>query len=269
MGVVAWLLGRSSGAERASKPSRPAAEIQWRPDSFPTSAVGESFYVEALEQICGGRSRAGHDLDRQAMIQLDPTNKHDPAAIKVLIGGRLVGHLSRDDAPRVGNAMRALGVSSAACAARITGGWRTNQHDEGDFSVRLAIPRRGQIDFGSAGKAPEESNFVSGESKAAPRRPEASESGPLLGEWIVIMGAPGGGELAQRLAAAGAKMMAGVGKSTTTLVVAGDVEPFSVGTRRSATFRKAEEAAAAGQSIRILSEREALAEAARPAASGG
>jgi hypothetical protein len=35
----------------------------------------------------------------------------------------------------------------AEVAAQITGGWRTNQHDEGSFGVKLGIPMRGNIDF--------------------------------------------------------------------------------------------------------------------------
>lgn len=260
MGLIGWLFGR--GGPRSVRPTdaaSPRAEIQWRSGSFPMSAVGESFYVEALERICGGRSRAGYDLLRKAIIQLDPTNEYDPNAVKVLVESMHVAHLSREDAARVGGAMRALGISSAACAARITGGWRTNQYDEGDFSVRLGIPNRGSIDFGGSGRWTEDLTSPPGPPPAAPTRPRASDSGPLIGEWVAIMGAPRDGELAQRLAAAGARIMADVGKSTTTLVVAGDAPPYSPGTRRSAAFRKAEAATAAGSPIRIVSDQEALA----------
>jgi hypothetical protein len=66
------------------------------------------------------------------------------------------------------------------------------------------------------------------------------------------MGTRRDSEIAQELAAAGATIMAGPGKSTTLLIVVGE-RPFSFGTVRSATYRKAEELIAEGASLRIVS----------------
>jgi DNA polymerase-3 subunit epsilon len=72
------------------------------------------------------------------------------------------------------------------------------------------------------------------------------------------MGTPSDGEVAQELAAAGARIMAGVGKSTTLLVIVAE-QPFDVGIRRSANFRHAEEMIAGGSRLKIVSISEARA----------
>jgi hypothetical protein len=183
---------------------------------------------------------------------LDPENPHDPNAVKVTVEKNLVCFLSRDQAERVHAAMRSLSLSSASCAARIVGGWRTNQHDEGHFGIRLAIPRVGSIDFGSAGIADTDRVWPK---KERVRRPTAADGGPLAGERVAILGPPAG-ELALKLAAAGARMMASVGK-TTTMLVFEDKRPFTFGVRRSLGYVKAEELIAAGYDLKILDEEEA------------
>jgi DNA polymerase-3 subunit epsilon len=51
------------------------------------------------------------------------------------------------------------------------------------------------------------------------RAPTAAAEGQLKGERVVILGAARDGALAQRLAAAGARVMASVGSTTTRLVI--------------------------------------------------
>lgn len=134
---------------RKSPPSNKALRVEWREGSFPLRAVGESNYQAALARICGGHSRYGHELDCRALIVPEPTNAHDPNARKVVISGALVGYIPRDQAVRLKELTEAVDRSNATLevAAQITGGWRTNQHDEGSFGVKLGIPVRGDIDF--------------------------------------------------------------------------------------------------------------------------
>ena len=75
-------------------------------------------------------------------LRPEPSNPYDPNAVRVLIRGRLVAYLCREDAIRFGEEMAAAGRpgEGARCAAKIVGGWRTNQYDEGYFGVRLGIP---------------------------------------------------------------------------------------------------------------------------------
>lgn len=120
----------------------------WRSGSHPMPVVGESHCQTALQEICGPHNRHGHDKTFAAAIEREPSNPYDPNAVVVRVLGRKVGYLPRPQAERVSQQMDSVGISMADCEARIRGGWRTNQHDEGCFGVTLAIPQRGQINFG-------------------------------------------------------------------------------------------------------------------------
>ena len=134
-------------------PAKSSGVILWRPGSYPLKVVGESNYQEALIAIFGRYSRIGADHACRAVIELEPTNPYDANAVVVKIEGRKVGYLPREQAARISAQMRADGIAFAACEARIRGGWRTNQHDEGMYGVSLGIPTRDRINFG-IGNAP-------------------------------------------------------------------------------------------------------------------
>ncbi|GAA0623587.1 hypothetical protein GCM10009422_19590 [Brevundimonas kwangchunensis] len=229
-----------------------AGHIQWRVGSFPTQVVGESNYQRAIMAECGSHTRYGVEHECVATVRPDPNNRFDPNAVEVLIRGQRVGFLNREWAPRMKEALAAVGLGSATCGALINGGWRTNHHDEGHFGVRLAIPSWGPLDFGGG--------LIHGEKREWPKkerraRPVSSGSGPLLGRRIALMGAFQS-KLPEELAAMGATIVAGVGKTTTDLIIVGSEPPFTVGERRSRGFEIATEAAASGQAIRIWGEDE-------------
>lgn len=60
--------------------------------SYEVDVVGESYYQDALKQIANGERR------RRVVAQLvcEKDNPHDTQAVKVLIEGATIGHLSRD-----------------------------------------------------------------------------------------------------------------------------------------------------------------------------
>lgn len=266
MGVLSWLFGQKSNRnlavklgekERSGHPetsNKLTAQVQWRLGSFPMSVVGESYYQGALIAICGPHTRRGHDGEYPASIELEPANRHDPNAVLVKIDQRTVGHLPREQAERVSAQMVCDGVVVANCNARVRGGWRTNQHEVGHYGVWLAIPNWGWIDFGIGASDPTKHSSL-GLSKAT-TRPEASRTGPLVGEWIALIGAPSDGDIAKELANHGAKIMANVGKSTTMLVVV-DERPFSPGLLGSSRYRQAQEMSNKGRYLRIVSISEA------------
>lgn len=244
MSLFSMIFGRKRAArdEPTTEPSRSgrhtSAEtaVAWREGSYPMEVVGESHYQDALIAICGRHTRHGIEIDLEATIVLDPTNAHDPNAVSVKINDRPVGYLPREQAARVSRQMRDEDIQRARCRARVRGGWRTNQYDEGHYGVMLAIPRSGRIDFGNR-VGPNET--APAQRAPSPTRPVAAADGPLQGHWVAIQGERSDGAIAQRLAGAGATIMASVGKSTTLLVVA-EEEPFSEGIVRSAMYRKAE-----------------------------
>lgn len=266
MGWFANLFGRPTEAARSPQAERPLrssvepppgplpkrGHVQWRAGSFPTEVVGESHYQRAIMAVCGGHTRDGVEHECIATVRPDPSNSFDPDAVEVLIGGQRVGFLSREEAPRMKVALAAVGLGSATCGARINGGWRTNQYDEGHFGVRLAIPGWGPLDFGGG--------LTHGEQRVWPKkerrsRPASSGTGPLVGRRIAFMGGAQS-KMPDELAAMGATIVAGVGKTTTDLIVIGSDRPFTFGVERSRTFVAASEAAASGQPIRIWGEAE-------------
>jgi NAD-dependent DNA ligase len=232
--------------------SKTRARVSWREGSFPMNAVGESHYQDVLEKICGGHSRYGHEFEVDADLLRQPTNPHDANAVAVKIRGNIVGHLSREQAARVSSQMAEDGIDQVACRAKIVGGWRTNQYDEGFFGVRLAIPMWGWIDFGLGKKEPVRSTTkTQPDGKDKTVRPQAAEDGPLKGQYIVIWGAKDSGEEAQELAKLGAHIMAGVGKSTTMVVQIN--EALTPGMESSSTYRKAKERITKGANLEIIS----------------
>lgn len=103
-----------------------------------------------------------------------------------------------------------------------------------DLAGYLAAPWRGQTP--RRGRKP---------------RPAPAAKGPLAGERVAMIASPHDTDLPARIAAAGGRVMASVGRTTTLLVVAG-ARPFSAGVRTSADFLKAEALAADGGTISIL-----------------
>ncbi|MCU0907099.1 MAG: HIRAN domain-containing protein [Rhodobacteraceae bacterium] len=209
--------------------------------------VGESHYQNALVRIGGGHNRYGHQIEAEAELVREPGNPFDTNAIVVLIHGDTVGYLPRDQAARVSAQMAEDGIERATCGAKIIGGWRTNQYDEGSFGVRLAIPCWGWIDFGLGKQAPGANKSVN---TVAPLRPQAAENGPLKGQWVVIWGAPSDGAEARELANLGAHIMAGVGKSTTMVVQVDDFLTEEM--QRSSTYKKAKARISEGGHLAIV-----------------
>jgi hypothetical protein len=156
VGLLNRLFGRS--------PS-PTAETR-RPSPVPTyvtatlysgaetlEVVGESFYQDALWRIVGGRrsDRVRHDV--VSLLVPEPDNPYDENAIKVLIDGQQVGHLSADDAAEYLPGLLGLIGQSASGAVALAGvvvggGIRPDgigmlgvflDHDPTDFGIE---PRR-------------------------------------------------------------------------------------------------------------------------------
>ncbi|MFA7645635.1 MAG: exonuclease domain-containing protein [Phenylobacterium sp.] len=86
-------------------------------------------------------------------------------------------------------------------------------------------------------------------------RPTPAATGPLAGERVAIIASPHNTELPAQIAAAGGRVMANVGRTTTMLVVAGR-RPFSSGVRTTGSFLKAEAMAADGAPISIVTAEE-------------
>jgi DNA polymerase-3 subunit epsilon len=94
--------------------------------------------------------------------------------------------------------------------------------------------------------------------------PKAASAGPLKGERVAILGAPRDGALAQSLAAAGARIVASVGVTTTKLVIGND-QPFGRYVTAHADHKRADALRRDGYAIEIVSEDEMVMRLARAA----
>jgi hypothetical protein len=104
----------------------------WNPEAIrlrPTvggfvSAVGEAAYLDDLKEVLRGTPEHKGRYETIATLSPEPSNQHDPNAIKVLIGNKTVGYLSRADAKTFRKSHNAGIASEQAirCKARLTGG---------------------------------------------------------------------------------------------------------------------------------------------------
>lgn len=108
--------------------------------SYSFDIVGESYYQEELKRIAGPKQEKGKALECEALIIHESDNPHDRNACAVIIDGRKVGHLSKQDAKDQVSFRQSPGFSLSA-KALITGGW-SDRRGEGSYGVRLDyVPR--------------------------------------------------------------------------------------------------------------------------------
>lgn len=108
---------------------------------FAVCAVGESHYQRALARAAGGRTEDGVEVEVTATLVFEDSNRHDPNAVYVEVGGRKVGYLSREDAVEFRQQVKKLNIPRHVplrCRALIVGGWsRDGGRDRGHFGIRL------------------------------------------------------------------------------------------------------------------------------------
>ncbi len=104
----------------------------WNPEAIrlrPTvggfvSAVGKSAYLDELKEILRRTPIHKGSYGTIATLSPEPSNQHDPNAIRVLIGNTPVGYLSRVDAKtfRKSHVAAIASEQHIQCKARLTGG---------------------------------------------------------------------------------------------------------------------------------------------------
>lgn len=112
------------------------------PGDFALEVVGVSRRQDVLADIVERHGRSGRTLTIDALLILEDTNPHDANAVRVEIGGALIGYLSRDNARRYRADLIAAGTPQATvqCKARIGGGFETSTGERASFGVRLDLP---------------------------------------------------------------------------------------------------------------------------------
>lgn len=114
----------------------------WGQRGWPRMEVaGESHYESALRAIVDrrgtGSSESSSELTVTAVLIPDPSSRHDPNAVKVLVNGRQVGHLPREEAARYTGVLRQL--TGAGFSPEVTASvWA---HEVEDYE----LDRRGNV----------------------------------------------------------------------------------------------------------------------------
>lgn len=131
------LAGKAPAANQA-----PAAAFVW-PEigEYEFEVSGESHHQDALRALAGDHGEDAANLLTTAVVVPYETNPHDPKAVKVLIDGHLVGHLSREDARsyRRRLASKKQGMVPAQCGALIMGGFLDRKGQRASYGVRLDL----------------------------------------------------------------------------------------------------------------------------------
>ncbi len=112
------------------------------PGRFSLEVVGESYYQENLEAICGPRKERGENRVVEVTLILDNNNPYDNKAVRVEVEGKKVGHLSREVARKYRDAIKQGGHPNAIgkCQAKIKGGWERKNGERGNYGIWLDIP---------------------------------------------------------------------------------------------------------------------------------
>ena len=110
-------------------------------EKYALAIVGESHYQDALESICGPRTKDSVKQVHTATLVLENNNRYDKNAVRVEIQGKPVGYLSREVAVLYRQQIRAGGKPKAIgeCQALIKGGWKRD-NNVGAYGVWLDIP---------------------------------------------------------------------------------------------------------------------------------
>jgi hypothetical protein len=102
--------------------------------------VGESRYRAEIERAVGQRPE-GHRTIVDAALVAEPGNPYDANAIAVMIAGRRVGYLSRNDAARYQPVMAWCVSEGFTPVVRgdVRGGWQQDDGSWADFGIRLYV----------------------------------------------------------------------------------------------------------------------------------
>jgi hypothetical protein len=141
-----------------SPPSSRKASLRYGGDET-LEVVGESFHQDTLWKIVGGRTDEPIDgYPIYATLEPEPTNPKDRNAVTVLVEGKCVGHLSREDsAAYLPGIRRLMSKGGVELAGGIFGGGPRDDgigflgvfldHDPRDFGIAETGRRHGSEGF--------------------------------------------------------------------------------------------------------------------------
>jgi hypothetical protein len=110
---------------------------------FNQDVVGEGHRQSSFLQIMGPKTPEGFDAIVQAQLIFDDGNVHDSNAVGVLLERYHVGYLPRAEAAAIRSEILAINPKEmpVVCKAKVVGGWKRVDGDEGSFGIRLSLAR--------------------------------------------------------------------------------------------------------------------------------
>lgn len=130
--------------KRAEEETPPIRGVLLR-GGMEVQVAGESNYQDALETVCGGRSKDGADCDCVVFLVPEPSNPYDPNAVAVQaqLGDefKTLGYLPRPAAVAYQPVAQKLFSKSliGAVNGRIRGGWERGTGDRGHFGITIDL----------------------------------------------------------------------------------------------------------------------------------
>ncbi|XHS78567.1 HIRAN domain-containing protein [Burkholderiaceae bacterium UC74_6] len=107
------------------------------PSNYSLEVVGEASYQKNIVAIAGPRGEQSAQIFVDAAVVREDANPHDSLAVRVDIGGSVVGYLSRASARRW---RKTVDHQRVSCPAVIRGGWDRGNDDRGNYGVWLQPP---------------------------------------------------------------------------------------------------------------------------------
>jgi len=153
IGGIWWLLrgrsaatptntGHSSRPTRAAKANTTPQGFHWPGmGDFEFEVVGQSFYQKELSRLTGVQGEKSAEVQCVATLAREDDNKHDPKAVAVLVDGRKVAHLSREDARSYRRRLGAKKLSGATttCDALVVGEGTRRNGERLMYGIKLDI----------------------------------------------------------------------------------------------------------------------------------
>ena len=147
LGYVFWRFFKSNtpvggGKATALRQANVSPAFTWpRRDEYEFEVVGVSNYQRGLQALAGDHGDDAADLQTTAVVVPYDSNPYDDKAVKVLIDGHEVGHLSREDARsyRRRLAAKKQGMVAAQCGALVMGGFIGRDGKRASYGVRLDL----------------------------------------------------------------------------------------------------------------------------------